>query len=301
MIARLPILINGTTLLLILATLGWAGNTVAARLAVGEISPMMLIMIRWLMVSVLVLALYGKSVLSAYAELRDRKLWILRMGAGLCGFNILFYWAAHYTTATKLGLIQGTLPALILLGGLVVYKTRVGLGAVVGLIIAFTGGAVVISGGSLGDLLSLMFNKGDLIMMTACFFYASYALGLQNRPPISGVAIMGLFSVAAFLVSVPFAVGEAVVGAAQMPGFKGWILLIYIVLFPSFLSQVFFIKGVDMIGAGKAGMYTYLIPVFSGFLAVLILRENLELYHFIALVLVSSGIYIAERGKREVK
>ena len=44
-------------LFLILATLGWGGNTIASRLAVGEISPMMLIFIRWAMVVGLVVAL----------------------------------------------------------------------------------------------------------------------------------------------------------------------------------------------------------------------------------------------------
>jgi drug/metabolite transporter (DMT)-like permease len=61
------------------------------------------------------------------------------------------------------------------------------------------------------------------------------------------------------------------------------------------LSQIFFICGVDLIGANRAGMFTNLIPIFGTSLAILILHEPLETFHIAALVLVVAGIWLAER------
>ena len=66
---------------------------------------------------------------------------------------------------------------------------------------------------------------------------------------------------------------------------------------PSFLSQVFFIRGVDLIGPGAAGLYTNLVPVYGAILAVLLLSESFQLFHLAALLLVFGGIYLFEIKK----
>ena len=48
------------------------------------------------------------------------------MGAlGFTAFNALFYLAAHNTTALNMGIIQGTVPVFVLLGGYLLYRERV--------------------------------------------------------------------------------------------------------------------------------------------------------------------------------
>ena len=71
--------------------------------------------------------------------------------------------------------------------------------------------------------------------------------------------------------------------------------MLYTGIFPSILSQVFFIRGVELIGANRAGIFSNLIPIFGTGLAILILGEPLERFHVAALVLVVAGIWLAER------
>ena len=67
---------------------------------------------------------------------------------------------------------------------------------------------------------------------------------------------------------------------------KGWLVVAYISIFPSFLSQIFFMRGVELIGPGRAGVFINLVPIFSSFLAVVLLGDPFHFYHAAALVLV---------------
>ena len=67
---------------------------------------------------------------------------------------------------------------------------------------------------------------------------------------------------------------------------------------PHLLSQLFFAQGVEQIGANRASLFNNLIPVFGTILSVLLLRETLEPYHFIAAAIVVAGIVLAEVSAR---
>jgi len=67
-----------------------------------------------------------------------------------------------------------------------------------------------------------------------------------------------------------------------------------IALFPSFVAQIGFMHGVRIIGPGRAGVFINLIPIFASLMAVTFLGESFQGYHAAALVLVLSGIWLAE-------
>ena len=66
---------------------------------------------------------------------------------------------------------------------------------------------------------------------------------------------------------------------------------------PSFLAQICFIRGVELIGPGRAGVFVNLVPVFASIMAVGFLKEPFEGFHALALALVLGGIWLSERGK----
>ena len=66
----------------------------------------------------------------------------------------------------------------------------------------------------------------------------------------------------------------------------------------SVIAQVFFMRGVELVGPGRAGVFINLIPVFASILAVVLLGESFHLYHGLALALVLGGIFWAEWSKR---
>jgi len=284
--------------LLILTTLGWAGNAVASRLAVGEISPMALTTLRWGIVCLLLAMLTRREVAAAWPALRPRWRYVLALAAtGFTAFNALMYLAAHSTGAVNLTILQGAIPVFVLIGALAVFGTRIRALQAMGAALTLAGVALVAGRGDLTALLQLDFAIGDVLMLIACAAYAGYTLALRNRPAIPAFAFFAVLAGAALLVSIPLLLTEVVTGAVIWPTVTGWWILLYVALFPSLLSQIFFMRGVELIGPGRAGLFVNLVPIFGALLAVLLLGEPFRAYHALALALVLGGIWLAERGR----
>ncbi len=283
-------------LLLTLTTLMWGGNTVAGRLAIGEVSPMAVVALRWGIVSAVMVAITWRQVVSEWPILRENlgKMTVMAL-FGFTGFNTLFYIAAHQTTAVNLGIIQGSMPVLVLIGAVLAFGVRVRLLQIMGILLTLAGVAMVAAQGDLQLLLNLSVNPGDGIMLIASLFYAGYTVSLRNRPKVSGTVFFTVLSVAAAITSLPGLAYEASAGTLLWPTPFGWLVVLYISLFPSCIAQLFFMRGVEIVGPARAGVFINLVPIFAAGLAILILGEPFHLYHALALVLVFAGIWLSER------
>ena len=103
----------------------------------------------------------------------------------------------------------------------------------------------------------------------------------------------------ALLASLPLSYSEYVRGDTVFPDFAGWMVVLYAGIFPSLVSQTFFLRGVELIGANRAGLFVNLVPIFGTLLSILIVGEQLHFYHLIALALVLGGISFAEWSKKK--
>ena len=283
---------------LVLATIMWAGHTIVARMSVDEISPMLLMLMRWV-TCLAILMVINRNQLAAYIpEVKQRLAWVWWMGgAGMAGFTIFFIYAAQYTTAVNLGITQSAIPALVMLIGLLVLRVRAGWIQLVGMMLSLMGVVVLVSGGSITVLRALEFNVGDLLMLIACLCYAGYTVGLSRRMSMSPVLMLTFFSAAASLTLIVLTAVEYLQGDLILPGVKGLAIVVYCAIFPSMLAQIFFMRGVELAGANRAGLYVNLVPVFAALMAVLFLAETMYLFHGVSLVMVLGGIYLAERHK----
>ncbi len=281
--------------LLIVTMLIWAANSVAARLAVGEVPPMLLTSLRWGICCIALFCTSRREVAQHWRTLLPHWKYLFLMGTlGFTGFNALFYAAAHHTTAINLAIIQGTIPVFVLVGGLAYFGTRVRAMQILGVLLTLAGIAVVASQGHVSRLRSLAFNIGDVWMVIASVLYAVYALGLRLRPAVPPIVFFAAVAMVAAIVSLPLAAAEFALGHSFMPTGRGWLLLLFIGLLPSFVSQLTFIKAVELIGPARAGVFMNLVPVFGPLLAVIVLNESLFVYHGVALALVLGGIALAE-------
>lgn len=284
-------------LLLAFTALCWAGNSVLGRLAVGEVSPMALVTLRWL--GVVVLLVVARNHLKRdWPVLRGRLWFVLIMGIlGFSVFNAFFYVAAHSTGAINIGILQGSIPVFVLFGGAVLFRTQFTALQVVGIVVTLVGVILVAVGGDLARLAALAFNYGDILMLCGCLIYAAYTLGLRKRPAVSSLGLFTAFAIAALVTSLPLIAAEAAMGRLQWPTPTGWAIVAVVTVFPSLLAQLSFMHGVQLIGPNRAGIFVNLVPVFAAILAVVFLGEPFEFYHGLALVFVLGGIWIAERGK----
>jgi drug/metabolite transporter (DMT)-like permease len=286
--------------LLLFTMLAWAGNSIASRLAVGEVSPMVLTSVRWGLVLIALFGSQWKRIADGWPAVRARWPAILAMGAtGYTFFNALYFTAAHHTTAVNLSIVQGAMPALVLLGGLAVYRTPIRGGQTLGMVVTLAGIAVVACKGHIETLRTLSFNPGDIMIFGACVLYAGFTVALRSLQGIPGMALFGGMAVAAFITSLPIMGLEIALHQHQWPTLKGWVLLTYIGLVPTAMAQLAFLRAVALIGPGRAGLFVNLVPIFGAILAVAILHEPFGLYHAVALALVLAGILLAEKSARK--
>ena len=285
--------------MLSMTALCWGANSVFARLAVGEVSPMALVSLRWIGVLLLLLLFARKPVIADWPVLKNHLGFVFLLGSlGFACFNGLFYVAAYTTSAVNIGIIQGSIPVFVLIGIFLAYGQRISALQCVGVVSTLLGVLIVAIGGNFSQLSELVFKHGDILMIIACSLYAGYAVALQRRPKVSSLGLFTILAGSAFIASIPMLLAEASFGDLQWPSTKGWLIVVMVTLFPSFLAQIFFLQGVQLIGPGRAGIFVNLVPVFAAILAVLFLNEAFQVHHGIALTLVLGGIIMSEQGQR---
>ena len=281
--------------LLTLTSIFWAFNTIAGRAAVGEVSPLLIVSVRWFFVSIILSILCRNQLIETWSILNKKIKWLIFMGLfGFTGFNSAYYVAAHDTIAINLGLVQGTMPAFIIIIAWIWLKDKINFTQFLGVLITFTAVLIVVCSGNFNALIELELNSGDIVMIFACTLYAIYAVGLRKKPKISALPLLTFFAYIAFLGSLPGFIYETYSNQLILPGQKGFIILGVIIIFPSFLAQIFFMKGVEKIGPSRSGLYTNLVPVFSSLLAVFFLGEEFQFFHLLSLIMIFTGIYLFE-------
>lgn len=282
-------------LLVGMATL-FGANGIAARLATGEMSPLVLVFLRWCIVCLALMPILSRPQ-------RDEVRWLLRAHRGrlawmsllaFAGYNAVFFTAAYHTSAINLTLLQSSIPPFTLFGAALVFGTRVRAPQVLGMLLTFLGVLVVAAKGDLGALSQLRLNASDVSIILVCAGYAAYLLGLRTRPATSALAFFAALAIVSTLWAVPMALYEIATGHAYWPSLKGWLVVLFIAFGPSFAAQVFFLRGVDLIGPGRAGLAPNLVPIAGALGAVLILHEPFTLADGCALVLGIGGVSLAE-------
>ena len=285
--------------LLAATTLFWAGNSIAGKMAVGHVSPMLLNAVRWSVV-LAVLGFAGRRAIATdWQVIRRNGIYLLTMGAvGFTLFSVALYSALLYTSATNASIEQGCIPLLVFMFSYLLYGTRTTPAQLGGFVVSFSGIVLTATHGEPGRLLRLDVNFGDVLMIGGILTYGLYTAALRRKPQLHWMSLMTALCAGAVISALPFLWAEAAASATIPPDATGWAIIAYVVVFPSLLAQIMYIRGVELIGANRAGLFINLLPIWGALLAVLILGEDFRAYHAVALVLVLSGVLIAEYDGR---
>ncbi|KNY13797.1 MULTISPECIES: DMT family transporter [unclassified Shinella] len=287
---------------LCITSLFWGANSVAGKLAVGHVSPMVLTTFRWIVALSIILILMLPQVKRDWPAIRRHWLQLLLYGAlGFTAFNALLYTALGYTSAINAVIEQAGIPMLIFVFNFALFRIQASIAQVLGFTVTLVGVLVTASHGDFSTLAELEFNFGDALMLGACIVYAAYTVSLRWKPEMHWQSFIAAPAFGALLSAIPLFFWEVSRGAAIFPDTTGWAIVLYAGIFPSLLSQVLYVRGVEMIGANRAGLFINAIPVFGTILSVALVGETMHMFHVVALLLVLGGIAIAEWGRPKEK
>lgn len=291
--------------LLVLCNVFWGGNVVASKAAAGNIDPYAFLVLRWVGTLLLVLPFAIGPLKRDWSTIS--KAWPLYLFYGAVGyatFNILVYVAAYFTSGVNSAIDQVAINILVMLINFALFRTRVKGLQLIGVAISIIGVALTATHGDLTRLLRLDINFGDALVLAACLAYAIYSVALRWRPSTSWLSFLAASFVGAFLASILFAATAG--GGLQrlvstMPHITplGWALVAYVMVFPSILSQLFYARGLELIGANRASLFINLIPLFGALGSVIVLGEALQGFHLVAGALIIIGIALAEWSARQ--
>jgi len=166
---------------LVLPTILWAGNAIVGRLAVGEISPIMLNTLRWALAAIILLPIGWRLLKSDSAiwQNKIRFLWLGLLGVG--SYNALLYLSLETSTPINVTLIGGSMPMWMIIIGALFYQQAVQFKQMMGALISLLGVVIVLTRGDLSSILDIQLVIGDLYILLATILWGFYSWML-SRP-----------------------------------------------------------------------------------------------------------------------
>ena len=288
-------------IMLTCATLFWAGNFIVGKYAfLTEIPPLSLVFYRWLLVWVILLPFTYKDVIKHKDTILNNLPLLFFLGLTSVGlFNSFTYLSLVYTQVINSSLFNTAIPAIIILLCFLFKVEKTNKFQLSGLFISVCGILAIITKLNLDILLSLNFNKGDLIMIGGALTWGIYSTLLKKKkftlPLLTLVHIVCTFG----LISVfPQFLYELWNGQVIKFDINLFYLLIFLALFPSIGSYYCWAGAVSIIGANRAGIFLSLIPLFSTIMAIALYNEKFQFFHLIGAILILVGLYLSNKENK---
>ena len=279
----------------------WGSAMIAGRVIAIDVPVLMAATIRLAIAAgVLLILLRGQGPLPRVS--RTELMAIGAMGlAGIFTFNVLFFSALQTIPASKGALIVALIPVLTALIMAIVLKEAISLHRWLGIGLALAGVSIVVTGGDMRLLttyLGGMLGTGEGLMLLAALGWVTYTV--ISRLAVKGLSPLAASTYAAIVGFVLLALALAADPSAwrlDWLNLKTAVALVYIATFGTALPYVWFVQGVQQLGAARTAVYINLTPVFGLSLGFIVLGETIDWSMLIGGLIVITGVTLTNRSK----
>jgi drug/metabolite transporter (DMT)-like permease len=280
----------------------WGTSFMWIKIAVADVSPLVLVGFRTLIASLGLGAIvyFYRKEMPRWSDLRGR-IWDFVIIA-LCNIAIpwaLISWGEQYVDSGIASILNSTMPLFtIIIAPLMIKEERITLFKVIGLIVGF-----------LGVILLALPNvqsgwSSGLIGMAACqlaaIFYAFTAVYARKKTagiPPQMQSLLQL-SIGTLLVWIAIFATE---GIPAMPTHAlTWVAFVWLGLLGSCIAYIFYFYLLHRIGPTRVSTTTYITPMVAVLLGITFLGEPLYWQSMVGAGLILSGIFIInQRDKKK--
>jgi drug/metabolite transporter (DMT)-like permease len=288
-------------IMLILATLFWAGNFTVGKFAYTEnIPPYSLAFLRWALVWVILIPFTFREILKKKNEIKDNLSLFFILGLTSVGiFSSFTYNALNHTQVINASLFNTAIPVSIILVCFLLKIEKTNIFQISGLIVSVLGILAIITRLDLNILLTLSFNKGDIYMLVAIISWGIYSALLKRKTfSISLLSLIQVICTFGLIVLLPAFLFELTQEKIIEVNSNFFYILFFIAIFPSIGSYYCWAGAVSIIGANRAGIFLSLIPLFSTIFAIIFFNEKFLFFHFIGSILIILGLFLSNKKIR---
>ena len=285
-------------IMLVCATLFWSGNFIVGKFAfLTNIPPLSLVFYRWLLVWLILLPFTFKEILKFKDTILNNLPLLFFLGFTSVGlFNSFTYLSLIHTQVINATLFNTAIPAVIILLCFLFNIEKTNKFQILGLIISVIGILSIITKLDIEILLSLNFNKGDIIMVGGVITWGIYSTLLKKKkftlPLLTLVHVICTFGLICVLPQFLYEFSQGQIIKIDINLFY---TLIFLALFPSIGSYYCWAGAVSIIGANRAGIFLSLIPLFSTIMAIAIFNEKFQFFHLIGAILIILGLFLSNK------
>lgn len=269
----------------------FASNMAIARWFDGRIPPMTLASLRWLIAGAILSVMIGRARPSLHAlSRRAGLLAVLTLLGGVLSVAPQ-YAAATRTEAGHIALIFAISPLMVSFIERLVWNRPLSAPVLAGSALAFAGIAVVVSRGAPETLVTMRMNPGDLLALAAAMAWAGYtALTRHCDSGLSPMAQLWVLALGSGVALLPAAGAEAAAG--HLPEITAATVLGVVALATVAGVGAYCAYGalIGRMGAARAAMSMYLVPLWTLAFGALFLNEPVRPYHLAAIALVLAGL-----------
>ncbi len=282
---------------LVLTAIFWGGTFVAGRIVMRDTGAFSVAFLRFAVASVLLLGLTYRMEGKLPAVKRRNLPGIVLLGlTGIAVYNIFFFKGLSLIEASRAALIVATCPVFIALFSSIFFREKLNLVRVLGIFLSVTGAIVVVSRGNPLGLFNGKIGLGEVFIFGCVLCWTAYSLigkvMMKELSPLVLVTYSAVVGTACLLVP---ALREGMLQNAAAYSIKSWLCILYVGVFGTVISFVWYYKGLKKIGPVKAGLFINFVPVWAIIFAYLILGETLTPSLFSGAALVIGGVYLPNK------
>lgn len=274
-------------------------NMIVAKAVADTIPPFSLAFSRWLAAVLVLLPFIGFKLYQVRDILAQewRQLLMLGvLGMGICG--AFPYIGAHTTSANNIGLIYALSPIFVIIFARILYAVQMNKRQMLGVVCAFSGVVVIVAKGDVSVITSMSFSVGDLWILAATASWGFYSLWQGHlKSKLSLYLRFTAMSIGGVLALLPFALMEVYQQSASFRSAN--FLDVYLLTIPflaivsSIIAYGAYAYIIKILGASKASLVMYAIPLYNAAMAWAFLNEALEIFHFLGAALILPGLFLA--------
>jgi len=272
----------------------WGANLVAVKFLLGDLSPVNVILIRFITGSVLLFLLlfFLEDV-----KVPPRDIWRLTLlgAVGIALYQFLFTFALKYTSAVNVGILINMSPIYGgFLSSLFGYEKFVKK-RLLAIVTGFIGVYILMTKGDWaffmgGDV------AGNVLALLASLSWALYTILskplLEKHSPLKVTA----YSMAAGSILLGFFVPSFFDwGELARLSLIGWLIVVFSIIFSIVVAFFLWYRGVARIGVSRTMIYQYCVPAFGAIAAYFVLGETLHFSQLIGGSIIFLSVYLARR------